>query len=433
MPCDIQIYSPQGSNALSFVLDFVFDEFYGCGYILVSDFQDLKNDSVVINYSNERIDGAIQIVPNGYLFNSDLRQFPKIEIKEWNNLPSFFKTSGSIPFDLFAAIFLLLSRAEEYVNSKRDIHGRFASEMSVFSSEFIQRPIIDEWLFAFRKEFLLDYDLLFAKRSFSWINTYDIDVAYAYRFRSFGRVLGAAARNALRGDFKSFLTRFGVLAGKKPDPFDTYTFQKEISEKYADETIYFFLLANKSKYDRNLEHTNSGMNALIKKVESYAQVGIHPSYASGEKPELLSIETNRLSQIKQSPVKVSRQHFLRLNLPITYRRLIKNGISKDYTMGYADLPGFRSGTCTPHNFFDIEKNTTTSLRIFPLVIMESSMRDYLKMDYADARGLIYDLVMKVKAVNGVFISLWHNDSLADEKGNHWKALYLEMVNLIKRK
>jgi len=427
MPCNIQIYSPKGSAALDYVLGFIFDDFFGCGFELFSDKESLSGDALVFNYSDEPLKTAINILPCGYLFEKDLTAFPEIYLFEWEGIPAFFKTGGAIPFDLFSAVFFLLSRAEEYANSDRDKHGRFSAANSLFDTDFIQRPVIDEWLLKVGIQYLNNTEISLSKREFKWLNTYDVDVAYAYRHRPAARVLAASVRNLVRFDFKSFFERFGVLIGNKPDPYDTYHFQKEVSTKYADETIYFFLLANKAKFDRNLSYDNAGMKSLVRFVEEFAKAGIHPSYESGDNPELISLEIQRLEKLTGASVSKSRQHFLRFNLPNTYRKLVKNGISEDYSMGYADLPGFRAGTCTPHYFFDIIDNTVAKLRLYPLVIMEASLRDYLNCNEREARELIHRLATRVKAVDGLFTTLWHNDSLTDISENYWRDLYLEMA------
>ena len=388
MRCEIQIYSPKGSNALDYVLEFVFDTFYGGKYEWIDHPEKWDGNSVLINYSFEQIDNSIHVLPNNYIFSSNLLEVPDIEVSEWESLPIFFQTGGIIPFDIFSAIFYLLARVEEYTSLNRDIHDRFGSAHSVFDVDFIQRPIIDEWLYKFRRVFLEDGSIAFAERKFKWINTYDIDVSYAYRFRSFARVVAGAGRNVLRGDFKSFFSRFKVLLGNTPDPYDTYEFQKEIAKKYSDESIYFFLLADKSQYDRNLTHKNQGMIDLICWVQSFAHLGIHPSYASSENPKLISKEKKRLSDITGSSVTRSRQHFLRFKLPETFRNLIEEGIEEEYSMGYADMPGFRSGTCTPYYFFDIERDQKTTLKMFPLTVMEGSLRDYLKLDGEDGLKML---------------------------------------------
>lgn len=430
MQYDIQIYSPKGSNALNYVLDFVFNTFYGCKYEWIDHPEKWNGNSVLINYSNEPIDNTIQIIPNNYLFNANLLETPPIEVFDWGTLPVFFKTIGIIPFDIFSAIFFLLARVEEYTSLNRDIHDRFSAARSVFDIDFMQRPVIDEWLYKFRKDFL-DTFLTFAERKFKWVNTYDIDVAYAYQFRSPERIVAAAGRNVLRGDFKAFFTRFKVLLGNTPDPYDTYKFQKEIAEEYSDESIYFFLLADKSKYDRNLTHNNRGMVDLINWVQSFAHVGIHPSYASGEDPRLIFKEKSRLSEITGSPVTRSRQHFLKFKLPETYRNLIEEGIEEEYSMGYADMPGFRSGTCTPYYFFDVERNQKTELKIFPLIVMDASLHDYLKLEGEGGLKMIKLLVDRVRAVDGVFVSLWHNDTLSDSPINEWKEVYRQSAMYLK--
>ena len=427
MPCSVQIYSPGNSPALGFVLAFIFDDFFGCGFELISNKESLSGDAVVFNYSNEAFTNAINILPCGYLFEKDLKVFPEVSLFEWEGIPAFFKTEGTIPFDLFSAVFFLLSRAEEYANSDRDKHGRFSAVHSLFDVAFIQRPVIDEWLTELRNRFLENSKVSLPKRNFKWINTYDIDVAYAYRHRPAIRVVAASLRNIFRLDLKAFFERFSVLIGGKPDPYDTYLFQKEVSIAHADETIYFFLLANKNKFDRNLSYNSKGMKSLVTFVKEFALVGIHPSYASGENPELMSLEIGRLENLSKENVSRSRQHFLRFNLPETYRGLIKNGIAEDYSMGYADLPGFRSGTCTPHYFFDLEQNTSTKLRVYPLIVMEASLRDYLNYDKSTAHELVRKLGSRVKAVGGVFTTLWHNDSLSDEPDNYWRDLYFEMA------
>jgi len=431
MQYDIQIYSPKGSNAFNYVLDFVFNTFYGCKHQWIDRLENRNSSPMLINYSNSPVEDSIHIVPNNYLFNSNLLEVPAIEHFDWGNVPVFFKTDGIIPFDIFAAVFYLLSRAEEYTNLERDLHGRFSVGYSNFDTDFIQRPVIDEWLYKFRKEFLHAGSISFTERKFKWINTYDIDVAYAYRFRPPLRMIAAAVRNVLRGDFKSFFARFKVLMGGTPDPYDTYAFQKEIAERYSDESIYFFLLADKSRYDRNLAHSNQGVIDLIHRVKEFANVGIHPSYASGESSKLLSKEKKRLSDITRSPVIRSRQHFLRFNLPETFRNLIDEGIEEEYSMGYADIPGFRSGTCTPHYFFDLGRNQITRLKIFPLIVMDASLRDYLKLDGEGALKVLKLLIDRVRAVDGVFVSLWHNDSLNDSPENEWKEVYRKSAEYIK--
>ena len=47
-------------------------------------------------------------------------------------------------------------------------------------------------------------------------------------------------------------------------------------------------------------------------------------------------------------------------------------------MGYTDRIGFRSGTCTPFYFYDLEKENSTKLKLVPYSYMDGVLKDQLK-------------------------------------------------------
>jgi hypothetical protein len=99
-------------------------------------------------------------------------------------------------------------------------------------------------------------------------------------------------------------------------------------------------------------------------------------------------------------------------------------------MGYASLPGFRAGTCTPFYFYDIDKESVTSLKVFPLTIMDGTLKDYMHLNPQQAIQIITELMEKVRAVNGTFISLWHNDSFSDGgRWQGWLKVYKDMLTM----
>lgn len=99
-------------------------------------------------------------------------------------------------------------------------------------------------------------------------------------------------------------------------------------------------------------------------------------------------------------------------------------------MGYASQPGFRASICVPFYFFDLTQNEETTLRIHSLTYMDGTLREYLKLNPQQAMALISSLVDEVKAVNGEFISLWHNDTVSDEKD--WKGWRQVFESTIRR-
>ncbi|MCC6599856.1 MAG: polysaccharide deacetylase family protein, partial [Crocinitomicaceae bacterium] len=170
--------------------------------------------------------------------------------------------------------------------------------------------------------------------------------------------------------------------------------------------------------------------ALIRSIHADHAVGLHPGIGSHEDIAVLKTEINRLSEITGKPVTSSRLHYLKFSLPETYRHLYECGITDDYSMGYASDVGFRAGTSLPFRWYDVKKETVTPLVIHPFVCMDATFKNYLKIRQAEAEKQIRDLLYEVKKTNGRFVSLWHNESLADSK--EWagyKNLYSAMLNM----
>jgi hypothetical protein len=212
------------------------------------------------------------------------------------------------------------------------------------------------------------------------------------------------------------------------DPFETYQFQLEIHRKNNLHPIYFVLFANYGQNDKNIPVRNRKFQTLIKLLADYADVGIHPSYNSNSSFIRLKDEVSRLSKVLNREVTKSRQHFLKLQLPVTYRNLINLDITDDFTMGFAAQPGFRAGICTSFNFFDLDMDAEAALRVHPFALMDGTLCDYMNVKASEAMKHISPLVREIKAVGGTFISLWHNESLSDDKRWFgWRQVYQKMI------
>ena len=268
----------------------------------------------------------------------------------------------------------------------------------------------------------------FPDRRYSFVSTIDIDNAYAYREKGFTRSVGGYLKSIFKFNFPEIAERTRVLMGLQKDPYDTYSFQLEMLKKYQFRSVYFFLLGDYGVNDKNLPVESKKFQALIKMLGDYAEVGIHPSYGSNKSKDQLKKEVMRLSKVMHKEITNSRQHFLKLTLPETYRNLIDLDITDDYTMGYASLVGFRASICTPFNFYDLDNELETNLKVHPFAIMEGTLKYYMNIPPEDAMYHIKPLIDEVKNVNGTFISLWHNDSLNDQKiWKGWKSIYEQMV------
>ncbi|MFK7935779.1 MAG: polysaccharide deacetylase family protein [Saprospiraceae bacterium] len=328
--------------------------------------------------------------------------------------------------------FFLLSRYEEYLPHTSDQHGRFAAKVSVAHHyQFLQLPIIELWLFQLRNVLQQKFPTLIISPSlFKFSPTYDIDLAWAYLNRPWWRTVGSWMKNILTGEWQLASEQQNVLRGKMTDPYDTFAFLGQLQRQFHLQPIFFFLLADYGKYDKNIHPQNTALQSLIKTLHKQYQIGIHPSYQSNSSFQILTKEVRQLEQIIQRPIQHSRQHFLKLHLPDTYQNLLELNVIHDYSMGYADEIGFRAGISRPYFWYDLRKEEMTKLTIHPFCVMDVTLQQYLQLSPSTAVENVKRLIRTLQTVGGTFSTLWHNSSFSDTHGwVEWQNAYQQIVAL----
>jgi hypothetical protein len=410
-----------------------FKDILGIDFTLTDNVDDFKkSDLPKLSYTLNPIGDEVFFTSRNLLFESGITE-QNISLFDYNSSKVFFATgkASALPFDVFAASFYLVSRYEEYLPHIRDEHDRFdAKDSLAFLNGFLHKPVVNTWALWIKDILKIKYpELIFPQKKYQFTSTIDIDNAYAYREKGFTRSLGGYLKSLSKFDIKEIKQRTRVLLGLEKDPYDTYEYQLEILKKYKFKSVYFFLLGDYGVNDKNLPIESKEFQSLIKMLGDYAEVGIHPSYGSNKSKEQLKKEVNRLSKVLHRDVTKSRQHFLKLTLPETYRNLIDLDITDDYTMGFASQVGFRASICTPFNFYDLDMELETKLKIHPFAIMEGTLKYYMNVSPKDAMSKIKPLIDEVKAVDGEFMSLWHNDTLNNQKlWLGWQKVYEEMAD-----
>lgn len=223
-----------------------------------------------------------------------------------------------------------------------------------------------------------------------------------------------------------------MAAGKKRDPFDTYEMLNSLHEQYGLKPLYFFLVPEKNGlYDKNILPHKDAMWSLVKQHAKKYTIGLHPSWQSGDKPALLETEKQQLEAMAEKNISISRQHYIRFELPGTYRRLISAGITDDHSMGYGSINGFRASVASSFNWYDLEKEAVTFLRIHPFCYMEANSfyEQHDTPEQAFKEMIHYHQVCK--DAGGTFISIWHNHFLGtDPLYKGWKECYLQFLQHI---
>jgi len=426
----IYIYSNIVSPRLQYTCDVIFQ------FILKVDYSWIKKEEMltlkevpIINYSNEVFENSIGIKPHTILYENHIQE-QKIAVTHLQGIPCFFKTSDihSFHYDIFAATFYLISRYEEYLPFTPDIHGRFpATESLAYKANFLHLPVVHEWVNELKNKIeLLFPNYHFPKIYYNQLNTIDIDIAYAFRGKPFLRQIGGLLKSLVLWDKQELQMRFSYYFYGK-DILDTYDYIENVIQNNQVETIFFFQLGNYGVFDKNIPLKNPLKN-LIKRLSKIGKIGIHPSYNSNTDMKALTLEINRLEQVLEHKIFHSRQHFLKLKFPETYENLIKNGISIDYTMGFADQIGFRAGMCVVYPFFNLIKNEQRPLLLLPFQLMEGTLKDYLQLSPHEAMEQVKKIKKTIQEVQGTFVSIFHNSSLSDVgEWKGWREVYEEVV------
>ncbi|HMQ47463.1 MAG TPA: polysaccharide deacetylase family protein [Saprospiraceae bacterium] len=431
------IYCPFRSPRLQYVLDLVFQEVASVHFELTTDLVFYKaSHAARLNYSHAAVATPEVWIPNsGFLEESAIRPI-HLQVGLVEAMPAFFfqkEERASLPFDLFAMVFYLVSRYEEYLDFEGDAHGRYQSAHSIaHKGHFLDRPLVDEWsLLLLDKIKRLFADFSYQKKPFRFLPTYDIDLAWAYRHRPLWRAIPALARDIGLLRLNALQWRWKAWQNADTDPFFTYPMMLSIHERLGLKPIFFFLLGDYGAFDKNISPDHPALQGLIQHLAEKYETGIHPSYQSNKDASILYREVSRLEAIlDHKPVLKSRQHYLKLRFPDTYRQLLAAGIREDYSMGYAACTGFRAGIARPFYWYDLEKEQKTDLLIVPFAAMDVTLKQYLKWDIPRANQEIAGLIEKVRQVGGQFTLLWHNSSFSSVDGwTGWGEVHEKALSL----
>lgn len=428
-PVQVKLFVQNLNPRLDYIASIILGDILGLNWEIVTDKEKLVG-LPVINYSNENVAGSLNIVPNGLLSETGLIA-REIAVSNWNEIPVFFQTGTGtgLPFDIFAASFWLITRYEEYLPHEKDMHGRFrASSSLAFRNGFLAKPVIDLWSekFAFMLKERFP-SLVIRKNKFRALLTVDIDVPFAYRGRNIFRNMGGFIRDAIL-QTGSIDERFSVLTGKNNDPYDVFDYITRMAEVYESEIRFFFSVGNYSGYDKNPSWKNRLYSDLIRNIALKYNAGLHPGYHAAVSINKLENEHKRLSIITGGEVASARFHYLRLFFPDSYRALIKAGIKEDYSLGFHDEPGFRAGISRPFNFYDLNEDKETLLRIVPFNVMDVTLSQYKGLGPSESGELIMNIMNEARRAGGLFVSLWHNTTLAQTpSGMEWRNVFESML------
>ena len=94
-------------------------------------------------------------------------------------------------------------------------------------------------------------------------------------------------------------------------------------------------------------------------------------------------------------------------------------------MGYTYELGFRAGTCTPFQFYDIPLEVKQPIKIHPFAVHDYALsklkKESLILEQVDL------LAKQVKVVNGTLITMFSNELLGNTDGLDWMSIYTKII------
>ena len=422
------IFTHKITPRFSYVMKHIFNKMLLVEVDFTTKLEDfIAHDGPKMTYTKQPLQNEFFVISNNLLFEQGIVDF-EVHVEKWDGIPCFFSTSerSNLPFDIFAATFYLISRYEEYLPHVKDHHGRYPhTESLAYKNGFLEMPVVDMWVEKFRLILLDKFpDIIFPKKEFTQINVIDVAAAYSFKKKGIMRTMGGILADIASLQFKQVLYRFIVLLGFKKDPYDNFKTLIELYKKYKVKTIFFFLMADYSVYDKNISINKQKFRSLVKSVADYCQVSLMSSYEGFDNIDTLKKEKARLINLIKRPVNRVRLRYYRLNIPYSYRSLSDAEFDEDYTMGYSDTIGFRASTCTPFSFYDISFEERLPLKVNPFCVCNVAIR---KNKNSDLLPGVFEMKNKVKMLNGTFIAVFSNKYLNFEEETNMTILYKELL------
>lgn len=441
----IQIFIPNNNiNERKYIIDIIFNEFLGLEYKVKSRRKNEEDDSWIIELENKN-----KLIFEDHFFN----KFPEdLEYLKLENIPNKigftendFIVENDAPIiygghkletishkqktiicglDIFASSFFMLTRWEEYVNKNRDVYNRFpAYESLAFKNNFLDRPIVNEYVeMLWNMLAHLGINQKRKTKEYQLYLTHDVDVPL--RYTDWKSCLPEICGDILKRKdpilaIKKIIEKLLVHLGLQKDPFDTFDYLMDISEKVGVKSYFFFMGEGVTSFDNAYQSSNIFIKKLVKNIKNRGhEIGIHPTFNAYNDSDQFKKEKEELEKEFKTSIAFGREHFLRFEVPVTWQIWEDNDMKWDSTLGYADKVGFRCGVCFEYSVFNILTRKKLRLKERPLIVMEASFLTYSpEYEAIKMEEKITKLMKVVKKYNGEFVFIWHNSSF---NVNRWK-------------
>jgi hypothetical protein len=348
-----------------------------------------------------------------------------------------------IHYDILGLTYWMLARVEEINSKETDKHGRFLTSSShAYKNGYIDRPIVDEWLYILGQVMIRQWPHIKLKvNSPKILISHDVDHPSRFTFCSKIRFIKMLIGDIVKRKIFGSLI-FSLIARYSPsseishlDRWNTFDWLMDKSEENGLKSAFYFQAGlSEKRIDADYRIDEDSIKNLIKKISNRGhEIGFHPSYHAGSSADVFRKEGNIFHQCckELNVIQESwggRMHYLRLNTKETFKKWADNGFNYESSLGFADCPGFRCGTCFEYEALDPIQDKIYDLVIRPLIVMDCSVFTEKilksKFDCNNKLNSIHNLKIKCFKVGGNFTLLWHNNFFETKR---MKEIYSEFL------
>ncbi|MCP4632121.1 MAG: hypothetical protein GY855_04280 [candidate division Zixibacteria bacterium] len=325
-------------------------------------------------------------------------------------------------FDIFAAIFFLISRTEEYSCSVEDTHGRFPYSESILykSNQLLDTPV-DIYLNLIKSVFNKCGLEVNDKRQPTIILSHDID--QPLRSLKGSLKLIAVGERPFGSRIQGLIDSMVNPASIENNPFWNFNSYMDIENQYGYSSTWFFTNPfERTRYDPKYDIASQRFRNVINDLKANDnEIGLHSSYNSMSDEHKLGVEKSGAENKIRFKITGNRNHYLKLKIGNDLNKLVDAGFNYDSTMGYSSVLGYRCGTGLPFCLFDFENNRSLPLIEIPFAIMDSAIMAY--NDKSVILSIVDQLLNNALEHKGTLGILWHLRTAYDVDYPGWLTIY----------
>ncbi len=316
-------------------------------------------------------------------------------------------------YDVFVA-------KQEYGGAK-DQFGRFLYKFC--QNKDVSKPVVSDFLI---KNGFLDVNWPENHR-FAACLTHDVESIYP----TWKYTLFTAAKFASKLELKNSLRRI-IAKNKKSsseNPFWNFKQILKLEDQYDGKSSFYFkaTLRDIVNWIYDIEDLTDELHSII---DMGGEVGLHGGFFSYNNPEELKKEKKHLEKALNKETIGVRMHYLRFEVPETWRILSDLGFKYDTTYGFPDMPGFRNGMCHPFKPYDLNLGKEIDIMEIPLIIMDGSL---FGLPIDEAWTIVQNLIDITEKNKGVITILWHSNNFDKIFNGNKLKFYEKILSYLKNK